>query len=983
MAEATSTINFEKLRSSIKGDLFTDNIHRLIYATDGSAYREVPEAVVRPACKDDIKKTIGFARENGISIIPRGAGTSLAGQVVGSGIVVDVSKYMNSIIEVNPAEKWVMAEPGVVLSELNNHLLQYGLMFAPETSTANRCCIGGMLGNNSCGLHSIIYGSVRDHILEIEALLADGSEIKFGELETSEFLAKAACRNGSAEEKICKFFYDSLSSAETRMEIIENFPDPVLKRRNNGYAVDALLDTDPFVSNGKKINLCRLLAGSEGTLAFATSLKLDLTEIPSGKNGLLCAHFSSMSEALLANIKALAFEPIAIELIDDYIINCTRENPEQSRNRFFVKGNPGVILIIEFLDKDIEAIRRKSLALQQVLEKEGYGYHYPLYTDPGEIQKIWDLRKAGLGVLLNIPGERRSVQVIEDTAVSPELYPRYFAEFEQILQKYKLVCSYYGHIATGELHFSPLLNLKDPGDISIYRSIATEISVLVKKYRGSLSGEHGDGRLRGEFIPYMLGEHNYRLIKEIKRTFDPDGIFNPGKITDTPSITASLRYPQDAISRKIETTFIYPEKEGLLHAVEKCSGSGDCRKSSVIGGTMCPTFMVSHDEDKSTRGRANILREFLTNSRKKNPFDHEEILKVMDLCISCKACKSECPSNVDMAAFKAEFLQHYYLSHPIPVRSWLTGWLPRINSFGIKLGPVTNAITSLKIFNRIMGFSDKRRLPSLSKITLKKWGGRNLNGQAVSFPNGSVYFFADEFTNFNECETGIAAILLLENLGYKVIIPDHVESGRTLISKGMLKEARKVAVKNISLLAGLVTDEIPLIGLEPSAVLTFRDEYPSMFSGSEGEKALSLAKNVLLFDEFISREFDSGRIKSSSFTTDHRSILLHGHCQQKSVASTAPTIKALSIPANYEVMEIPGGCCGMAGAFGYEKEHYEMSMKIGELSLFPAVRNAGKETLISATGTSCRHQIFDGTGRKAFHPAEILYGALLNRREQK
>ncbi len=968
-------MDLEKLRNEIKGDLFTDEYHRLIYATDGSAYREVPVAVVRPACNEDIKALIKFASENKSSIIPRGAGTSLAGQVVGKGIVADVSKYMNSILEFSPEGRWIRVEPGVVPGELNLFLAPYELMFGPETSTANRCCVGGMLGNNSCGLHSLIYGSVRDHILEVDVILSDGTEVTFKELTIAGFKKKCNGDSSLLETRIYRFLNDSLSDKSNQEEIRNNFPESGIMRRNNGYAIDSLLETDPFTGNGIELNVSKLLAGSEGTLAFTTSMKLNLIPLPTSRSGVMCAHFDSMQDALKANIIALKYSPAAIELIDDFILNCTKDNLEQSRNRFFIKGDPRVILLIEFLG-DEATIDEKAIRIEAELGKSGLGYHFPLYKSENDLKRIWDLRKAGLGVLLNIPGERRSVQVIEDTAVLPERYPDYHKEFEEILKKHGLSCSYYGHIATGELHFSPLLDLRDPSDIQLYHSIAIEVAALVRKYRGSLSGEHGDGRLRGEFIPFMLGEKNYRLLRELKKVWDPEGIFNPGKITDTPSIVDNLRYENVKVPSSVSTTFHYPEKSGIIHAIEKCSGSGDCRKGVNMGGTMCPTFMVSGDEDKSTRGRANILREFMTHSEKKNPFDHEEIYKVMDLCISCKACKSECPSNVDMASFKAEFLQHYYEAHGIPFRSWLIAWLPELNKIGFLIRPVANFITGTGLFKKIIGFSSERKIPSLSVVTLKGWMKKHSRKGPEIEQKRKVCLFADEFTNFNDSNIGISAILLLEKLGYCVTIPRHRWSGRTFISKGLLKRAQRTAERNVELLRNLINDDSPLIGIEPSAILSFRDEYPAMLKGVLREDAIRIGCNTFMLDEFIFREFELGNISREQFTSETRKILLHGHCQQKSISSTAATVKSLSIPESYTVEEIRSGCCGMAGAFGFENEHYEMSMKIGEMVLFPEVRAATEDTIICAPGTSCRNQIFDGTGRKALHPAEVLYNAL-------
>jgi len=984
---------FDTLRKELKGDLYTDHIQRILYATDASAYREMPVAVTRPACVDDIKKILAFARARGGSVIPRGAGTSLAGQVVGPGIVMDISRHLNHILEFNAEERWVRVEPGVVLGELNRYLAPYRLQFGPETSTADRCCMGGMLGNNSCGAHSLIHGSVRDHILEIDAILSDGSEAHFCALTTDEFSARCDGDPALLETKIYRKLRDMLSDPRNAMEIRKEYPHPDLRRRNNGYALDALLETDPFTGNGEKINVCRLLAGSEGTLAFTISMKLNLVPVTDDRTGLLCAHFSSLQDAVRANIIALKHMPAAVELIDDYILNCTKDNIEQNRNRFFVSGDPKTILLIEIIRPTISEIEATAEAMEKDMRAAGYGYHFPLYTAADEMARVWELRKAGLGVLLNIPGRRKSVQVIEDTAVLPDLFPEYIEEAAGVLEKHGLSCAYYAHIATGELHLSPLLDLKDPDDIRTFHGLAEDMAGLIKKYRGSLSGEHGDGRLRGEFIPLMLGPHNYALLKELKKTWDPYGLFNPGKITDTPPMTENLRYPAGERRSYPGQVFTFPEEEGILYAAEKCSGSADCRKSSLIGGTMCPTFMATRDEDKSTRARANILREYLTRSDRKDPFDHEEIYKVMDLCLSCKACKAECPSNVDVAKLKAEFLQHYYDIHHVPFRAWLIAWLPRLYMPGMMIRPLTNLITGTALFKRLIGFSVKRPIPALSPVTLRAWGRRHglgngenwsesMSGSAKGTDDaigskGTVYLFADEFTNYNESDIGIKAVMLLERLGYEVIIPRHRESGRTFLSKGLIRSARKIAVRNILMLRDFITKERPLVGIEPSALLAFRDEYPEMAGKALEADAQRLASAALLIEEFICREIDRGNISPDCFTDRPAKVLLHGHCQQKAIASTAPTIRMLSLPVNYTVEEINDGCCGMAGAFGYEKEHYDLSMKIGEMVLFPAVRAASGETIITAPGTSCRHHIADGTGKKALHPVEVLYDALV------
>ena len=966
---------FFSLKNSLDGDVFTDQVQKVIYATDASSYREIPQAVTRPKNKEDIRKIIEFARTYQTSVIPRAGGTSLAGQVVGAGIVVDISKYMNKIGELNLSEHWVEVEPGVILAELNQFLAKQGLQFAPETSTANRCCIGGMLGNNSCGLHSLIYGSTREHILAVEGILSDGTDVLFKDLSIEEFNGKCNSNPELLETQIYQNIQEILSDEFNQAEIRREFPDPKVSRRNNGYALDVLLETDQFTGNGKSFNFCKLLTGSEGTLLFATKIRLKVVPLPPKFQGIVCAHFKTLEESFYGNIVALKHSPDAIELTDDIILNCTLENIEQRKNRFFIEGSPKAILTIEFSADSEQEIQDKANKLETEFRKEGLGYHFPLFTDKESIRKIWELRKAGLGLLSNIPGDKRNVTVIEDTAIAPDYLPDYIKEFDQIIAKYGLTCVYYGHIATGELHLRPLLNLKDSEDVKIYHTLASDVAHLVKKFKGSLSGEHGDGRLRGEFIPLMLGSHNYELIRKLKHVWDPQNILNPGKIIDTPPITKDLRLMMGQPTFKANTLFDYAPHGDLLRSVEMCNGSADCRKSNLIGGTMCPTYMATRDEDKSTRGRANILREYLTRSQKSDPFDSKEILQVLDLCLSCKACKSECPSNIDMAKFKAEFLQQYYDKNGVPFRSILIGYLPKTNSVGMLFRPITNLITSTKLFKKAIGFAPERTIPSLSKISLRKWHRKPVISNNAN--NGKVFLFADEFTNFNESHIGIKAILLLNGLGYEVIIPHHYESGRTYMSKGLLRKAKSIAEQNIRNLSDIITSETPLIGVEPSAILTFRDEYPELVDQSLKAKAIELSKNVLILEEFLAKEIEKGKIRKEQFTNEHKRIKLHGHCQQKAIASTLPTRKMLELPVNYTVQEIKSGCCGMAGSFGYEKEHYQLSLQIGELDLFPAVRNAASEEIITAPGTSCRHHIEEGTGRKVLHPVEVLWDALI------
>lgn len=975
----------DKLEKDLEGELYTDDTMRILYATDASAYREMPLAVAIPASVADIKKLIAFARANHTSLIPRTAGTSLAGQVVGKGIIVDVSKNFTQIIELNEAEQWVKVQPGVIRDELNLFLKPYGLFFGPETSTANRAMMGGMVGNNSCGSNSVVYGSTREHLLEVKTLLSDGSEAIFSALDLDAFHAK--CEGETLEATIYKTVRSLLSNYDTQQEIRAQFPKPSVERRNTGYAVDILLESAPFTAGKPDFDFCKLIAGSEGTLAFITEIKLHVDPLPPKETGLLCVHFNSIDESLRANIIAMKFKPSASELIDHYILECTKNNIEQNKNRFFVQGDPGAILVVEFCRTTREKIVSIAAEVENAMRSAGLGYHFPLLFG-ADTKKIWTLRKAGLGLLGNLPGDEKAVPVIEDTAVDVKDLPAYIADFNQILVKHNLHAVHYAHAGSGEIHLRPIINLKTAEGNELFKTIAQEIATLVKKYNGSLSGEHGDGRLRGEFIPQMVGEKNYKLLQQIKRTWDPNNIFNPHKIVDTPPMNTMLRYTPGQQTPKFNTIFRYKDQDVLQHA-EQCNGSGDCRKTALSGGTMCPSFMATKNEKDSTRARANILREFLTNSDKLNRFDHKEIYEVMDLCLSCKGCKSECPSNVDVAKLKAEFLQQYYDANGVPFRSKLIANFSSAAKLGSLLPGIYNfMVTTPFISNtikRLSGFNVQRSMPTLYKTTLNKWHNKNSRSKKslanhpllVDGGNKTVYLFCDEFTNYNDTEIGIKAITLLEKLGYEVIIPKHIESGRAWLSKGLIREGKKIANKNIDLLKNIITETTPLIGIEPSAILTFRDEYIDLATDENFAAAKALAKNVFLIDEFIAAEIDKGHISTAHFTKEKKLIKLHGHCQQKALSSVAPSVKLLSFPENYTVETIPSGCCGMAGSFGYEKEHYDLSMKIGELVLFPAVRQQTDDVIVAAPGTSCRHQIKDGTGRKALHPVEVLYDALV------
>ncbi|HEY9168562.1 MAG TPA: FAD-linked oxidase C-terminal domain-containing protein [Lutibacter sp.] len=968
-----ANINLEELSKIIEGEVHFDDLHKSIYATDASVYRKIPLGVAYPKNNEDLKKIIHFATKNKITLIPRTAGTSLAGQCVGEGLIIDVSKHFTKILGFDEHKKTVTVQPGIIRDELNIFLKPYGLFFGPNTSTSNRCMIGGMVGNNSSGTTSIKYGVTRDKVLELKTILSDGSEVVFNEVSTAEFNQKRI--GSSLENKIYQTIFNELSNIENQQEILKEFPKKEIHRRNNGYAVDALLNFELFGGTNNFVNLAKLLTGSEGTLAFTTEITIQLDDLPPAKNIMVAAHFNSVQESLEAVVVAMKHNLYTCELMDKTVLDCTKNNREQLKNRFFVEGDPKALLMFEICTNSDEESNKLADKLIEDLEKNNFGYTYPKLIG-SEINQAVELRKAGLGLLGSIVGDDKAVACIEDTAVALNDLPNYIAEFTKMMAEFGQDAVYYAHAGAGELHLRPILNLKKKEDVVLFREITTKTAKLVKKYGGSFSGEHGDGIVRAEFIPLMIGEKNYELLKRIKKTFDPNNIFNNGKIVDAFPMDESLRYKIDREEPEIETIMDFSDSLGILRAAEKCNGSGDCRKLPSAGGTMCPSYRATRNEKDTTRARANALREFLTNSEEENKFNHKELYDVFDLCLSCKACASECPSNVDVATLKAEFLYQYHKENGIPFRTKLFAKNVKWNKLGSLTPTFTNLVVNTKITKILMGIATERSIPKLAKTTVFKWYLKNKK-RLLSQPNkfGEIYLFVDEFTNYYDTNIGIDTLELLTKLGYKVNITKHEESGRGYISKGFLKEAKEKANFNVNFFKELISKETPLVGIEPSAILTFRDEYLRLADNKEAAK--NIAENTFTIEEFIKLEFEKNNISATSFTTQEKTLKIHGHCHQKSLSSTEPTFKMLSIPKNYTVTIINSGCCGMAGSFGYEKEHYNLSMQVGEDTLFPKIRNTENSTIISASGTSCRHQIKDGTGRNSKHPITILREALV------
>ena len=1022
--------------------IHTDPLHRIAYATDASAYREVPQGVAFPENEQDIVYLIEAARERKTHLIPRAGGTSIAGQVVGSGIVVDISKNFKKILEINPEERWARVQPGVVLDELNLALEPYGLFFSPETSTSNRCCIGGMFGNNSCGSHSLIYGSTRHHVLEARGVLCDGSVEVFKTYTIGELEERFERRFWEADSNsLIQSIYSQLirwALDEKTVQLIEeNYPDKSLRRRSCGYAIDEVIEDlhhteKPFEE--RTINLCKVLAGSEGTLAFITEIKVDLDPLPPKEKMVVCAHCDTLQKSFLGNLVALKFHPSAVELMDRNILELSKQNVEQQKNRFFVQGDPAAILIIELRGETRAEIDDVADQLEKALiENEEHLVYACSRVYGSEISKVWSLRKAGLGLLTGMKGDAKPIGVIEDTAVAPEKLPAYMDDFAQMLENLGLSCVYHAHISTGELHLRPIINIKEAEGKRKFREVAYQTALLVKKYKGSLSGEHGDGRLRGEFIQLLYGDEVYALMQDLKKCWDPLQVFNLHKIVDTLPMDSMLRFEVDqqyAIENVIgkgktyynwKTAFDECKVEGAtgaknqLHAlmcsIEQCNGAGDCRKLNLIGGTLCPAFKVSGDETKATRARANILREILTRGWESEAFTvtncvpqfekntssnretqfatmksilkSKELAEVLDSCLACKGCRSECPSNVDMTRLRSEILQQKYNVSGMPLRSFAVSYMATVEQLGHIVWPLYNLFASWKfsskIIKNIIKFATERDIPTLSRVTMRTAVKRENQQHKSQATKGKVYLFADEFTNFQEAELGLTFAKLLLHLGYEVEIPKHVESGRAAMSKGNLKLAKKYAIKNVNLLKDKVTTQTPLVGIEPSCILSFRDEYPDLVPAELRPEAKELGRNTLLFDEFIMREVAAGRISANDFKTDAVEIWLHGHCHQKALVGTEKTVQAFKLLPGAKIHVIPSGCCGMAGSFGYEKEHYKTSLAIGEMVLFPTIRKAVNNSdgitpcIISAPGTSCRQQILDGTGIHAVHPIEILY----------
>ncbi len=940
----------------MEGDVRFDAFSKRLYSTDASMYQVEPIGVVLPRHVGDVQAVIEVANRTNTPILARGGGTSLTGQTVNRALVLDFSRSMDQILEVNEEELWVRVQPGVVQDELNAHVRPRGLLFGPDTSTSNRATLGGMLGNNSGGSHSIAYGLTVDHVLELTALLADGTRAVLREFHADALRARCAAPGleGQIYRETLRLGRDHAGEVRARY--------PRHWRRVAGYNLNEVHPEGP-------LNLARVVVGSEGTLLTIVEAKMRLVRRPQA-TALCVIHYREIQDALESSEAILGTGPYAVELTDKLILDLARDNLEQRGRMGFVQGDPGAILIVEYAGESAAEVQGKIDALERLRQRERFGYAAHVAVEPAEQQSIWKLRKAGLGLLLGMKGDRKPIAFVEDTAVDPRDLPKFVPRFREILSKHDAQAAYYGHCSVGCLHIRPVIDLKTPRGLAQVRAIADEITDLVLEFGGTISSEHGDGRARSPFLERVYGPRLMHAFRDLKQAFDPRNLLNPGNIVGSPGLTEHLRYGAQYTTWQPQTLLDFSSQGGFAAAVELCNGVGVCRKT--LEGTMCPSYMATKDEEHSTRGRANALRAVLSGTAPAAELTGRRLHEVMDLCLECKGCKAECPANVDMAKLKYEFLAHYHAANGLPLRNRLFGRIEAVSRLGARMAPLVNWMSGLApsrvLLEKVVGIDRRRPLPTLASQTFPAWFRARV--APVEAPRGEVVLFHDTFVTYNYPQIGRATVQLLEAAGYRVTLADKKCCGRPLISKGMLAEARDHAAWNVERLRPYAERGVPIVGLEPSCLLTLRDEYVDLLR-SAGARAV--AAQALLFDEFLARERARGL--SLAFRPVARGALLHGHCHQKALVGTAPTVAALRW-AGLEVTEVDSGCCGMAGSFGFEREHYDMSVWLGNRRLAPAVRAAGPDVEVVAPGVSCRQQIEHLTGRRAKHPAEVLWESL-------
>ncbi|MEX1010674.1 MAG: FAD-linked oxidase C-terminal domain-containing protein [Balneolaceae bacterium] len=967
-------------------ELYRDSLTRRLYANDASMYEELPEAVCFPKNREHLQALLHYSADHSLSITPRSAGTSLAGQATGGGLIVDVSRYMRGVGDLDLLRRQIRVEPGVIRDDLNRKVAPFGLQFGPDTATSNRCMIGGMIGNNSSGSFSILHGSTRDHVHQIEAVLSDGSSCTFGSVSTEEF--ESLCRKTNLEGKIYRGMRDLI--ANHRQRILAAWPHPEVTRRNTGYALDRLCSMEPFQEGGRPFNVSELLCGSEGTLALTAAATLNLVPLPAFRH-LVVPQFHSLRESLEAAVEIVKLEPSAVELVDRIILEATRGNLEQQRNRFFLQGEPEAILIVQFEGDDAEALSVKARQLQERLRERGLGYTAPAFYDPEQMQRVWELRKAGLGLLMGLGKESRTPTFVEDTAVRVQDLPAYVEEFRKILKRYNTRCVFYAHASVGELHFRPVIDLARPEGVEVMKRMAEEVAELVSRYRGSLSGEHGDGRARAPYIEKVIGREMMPLLHRVKEIWDPHHRLNPGKIVDPGSIDSHLRTSPTSRRVEVPTRFHWRREGGFGEALELCNGAGVCRKSADSGGVMCPSWHATNNEKDTTRGRANLFRQIF-RERQAEGFGSEDVHEALKLCLSCKACKSECPANVDMAKMKSEFLHGRHQQKGTSLSDLLFGEPERFYPLASALAPMVNVMLKTPLVRALLqelaGVDTRRTFPRFVKRTFRKRfsdAGYGLNRKRESFglmrhighvDRGRVALLVDPFVNHHEPEIAEAACRVLFELGYDPVLADVASTGRAQISRGLLDRAAEICSENIEILERFSDQEIPVIGLEPSELLTLRDEYPDLCSIEDLTRAKSVAANSYLWEEFTGIHFEKYPSDAQRFAGNGRKVLFHNHCHTRALTGGGMLHQVLE-RCGFQAADSGGGCCGMAGSFGYEE--MDISMEIGSDRLFPAVRAREPGCWMAVPGFSCRHQIHEATGNKPDHPAQIMDRVLVSR----
>lgn len=971
----------EELQQNVAGEVRFDDMTRGLYSTDASIYQISPVGVILPKSAADVRAAVKIASAHRVPILARGSGTSLSGQTVARALVIDFSKYMNRIVDIDAERKLVRIEPGVVLDQLNAALKPLGLQFGPDVATSSRANLGGMIGNNSAGSRSVFQGKTIDHVRQLSVVLADGSEANFGPTDAAALKVKQNLPGieGDIYRRLPQIVADNSRDIQSRY--------PRIMRRVSGYNLDAFIpeiqDQFPVAAVVKQLdrewpdrrefNLAKLVVGAEGTLGVVTEAVLHIVPLPK-ERGVVCLQFRTMDEALAPITKILSCQPSAVEILDKNIIELSRTNLKYKKHLDFVEGTPAALIIVEFSGDTPQQVSDGLQLLEQKLQGQPGLEKFLHAKDAEQRDAIWNCRKASAPLLLSIPGARKPIAFVEDTAVDPAKLPQFIRRFRQILDKYHIDGAYYGHASVGCLHIRPMIDTKVANDLRILKAVSDEVASLVQEFGGSMSGEHGDGLARSYHNLKLFGPKLFAAFGEVKKLFDPQGLLNPGKVTASPSPIENLRYGTDYPGAHVQTFQDFSREErfaaapgqGFLAAAEMCNGSGVCRKTNT--GTMCPSFMATRDEEHSTRGRANALRLALTGQLSEGALTSQRMWDVMDLCLMCKGCKAECPSNVDVAKLKVEFLGHYYQQHRATFGTLLMANVAWLNRIGSALAPVANVLAGLPgagwITESLTGIDHRRHLPQFVAKDFKSWFAAH-----TPHPNagerGRVALLDDCLTSYCEPHVNQAAVQLLEQAGYAVELADLWCCGRPFISKGLIEKGKSLARTNVARLTEFVDRGMPILGCEPSCLLTFVDEYPDLFPSSETR---TVAQNSFLLDGWLADQTAQGKT-NLQFRPLSETVLLHGHCQQKALVGTSGMKKALGLIPELKVQEVDSGCCGMAGSFGYE--HYDISQQIGERVLFPAVHSHSSGPVM-APGFSCRHQILEGTGRAALHPLELL-----------